>query len=123
MDVTDLIGIPFEYGARGPDKYDCYGLIKHLLKEWNQIEVPDYRGYSDTRKIIATFHNALPLWEKVPIQPAGILLFRVPGQMHVGYVLDDNRTFIHTWEHSGGVCIERISDWQNRLIGCYKYVG
>lgn len=123
MDVTDLIGIPFKYGARGPDEYDCYGLIQHLLLREQNIKVPDYLGYDGPKTVMGYFHSALPMWEKIPLQAGGILLFRVPGQFHVGYVLDDCRTFIHSWEQSGGVCIERLSQWQNRLKGCYRYAG
>lgn len=122
MDVTDLIGIPFKYGARGPEAYDCYGLVKHLLLTEQGIQAPDYIGYSEHKSIIAAFHSAFPFWEQYPLKPGVILLFRVPGAFHVGYALD-HYTFIHTWEQSGGVCIERISDWRDKLKGCYKYVG
>jgi len=122
MDVTDLVGVPFRYGARGPDAFDCYGLVLHLLRH-DGVLAPDYQGYDGPRTVMAYFHNALPLWEQIPLTPGGVLLFRVPGQFHVGYLLPDCHSFIHSWELSGGVCIERLSAWTPRLKGCYRYVG
>lgn len=120
--VDDLLGLPFAYGGRGPDSFDCYGLIRWLLKE-DGIDVPDYRYKSDKIALMRAFREGLPVWRKTEIKPGGVLMFRVPGGFHVGYVMNNGRDFIHTWEASGGVCVERISAWQQRILGCYEYVG
>lgn len=118
---ADYIGIPFEYGGRGPDKFDCYGLIKEILS-FEGIQIPDYASPSEGAKIIALFQEGIALWEECGLQKGAVLVFRVPGNLHVGYYLGGNR-FIHTWEGSHGVVIERLSDWKRRLQGAYKYVG
>lgn len=120
-DVHELIGIPYENGGRGPDSYDCYGLIKELMNR-DGIEIPDYVSPDDKRRIVAIFHSELRLWRECDRRPGAILLFRVPGNFHVGYYLGQDQ-FVHTWEKSAGVCIERLSHWDRRLVGVYEYCG
>lgn len=63
-------------------------------------------------------------YKKLPkATPGSVVLFRV-GRFacHVGYVLPYNK-FIHTWEKTGGVCIEPLENWKQRIIGFYEYAG
>lgn len=119
----DLIGAPFVYGGRGEDgTYDCYGLIKELLRRDGQ-EIPDYLSPCEGHKITAIFMGELRLWRECAPKPGAILLFKIPGNLHVGYALNGD-AFVHTWEKSGGVLVERLSDgWEDRLMGIYEYVG
>lgn len=121
MEYSDLIGIPFEYNGRGPDKFDCYGLVRHI-HEQKGIQIPDYSSPSDGAMITAMMLGELRLWGNCELKPGAVLLFRVPGNLHVGTYLGDD-WFLHTWEPSGGVVRERLSDWENRLMGIYEYVG
>lgn len=118
---AELIGVPFEYGGRGPEKYDCYGLLKKLFKDDDQ-NIPDYLSPTDGARITALMLGELHLWKECAPKSGRALLFKLFGNMHVGYCLGNGR-FIHTWEQSGGVVIERMSDWEVKLIGCYEYVG
>lgn len=120
---VDLIGIPFEYGGRDGDSYDCYGLLMELMSR-DGVKIPDYASPSDGAKITAIFMGELRLWEECEMREGAALLFRVPGNIHVGYCIGGDR-FAHTWQHTGGVVVERLGEngWQNRLIGIYKYVG
>lgn len=120
-DLSELIGTPFEYGGRGPDKFDCYGLVAHLLRK-DGIEIHDLKSPSIGKEIVAMVHSELVLWRECELREGAVLLFRVPGNLHVGYCLDGVR-FIHTWDKSGGVVIEKISDWKRRLVGIYEYIG
>lgn len=121
-EITELIGVPFAYGGRGPDTFDCYGLLMHL-HALRGVKLPDYRSPRDQATIAALMANQLTLWEQCePEAGACVALRIVRGVSHCGMVLEDDR-FIHTWEKSGGVCIERLSDWQHRTLGVYRYVG
>jgi cell wall-associated NlpC family hydrolase len=119
--LSDLIGVPFEYGGRGPDKFDCYGLVLHLLKQ-DGIEAHDLKSPNVGKEIVAMVHSELKLWQECAIREGAVLLFRVPGNLHVGYCLHGDK-FIHTWEQSGGVTIEKLSIWKKRLVGVYEYIG
>lgn len=120
----DLIGKPFEYGGRGPDSYDCYGLVMTMLARQG-VTPFDFGWHDESAAIEAMMLSALDtgMWESCEMQPGSVLLFRV-GRFtrHVGFAVSHSR-FVHCWERSGGVVSERLSeDWNSRLKGCYRYV-
>lgn len=121
-DLSDLVGVPFAYGGRGPDAYDCYGLVMECARR-NGLDLPDF-GFADNQALISAMMGAtMPQWEQVD-QAVGTVVLMRAGRFvsHVGYVIGPNQ-MIHTWETAGGVCIERLSDWKQRIIGFFKYVG
>lgn len=117
----DLIGAEFEYGGRGPDRYDCFGLLKEMYRRQGVI-IPeqistDDEGQNQARILL----NASTQWQKTTQRPGVAVLFRL-GRLicHVGFVLDD-RYFLHAWEKTGGVTREKLSDWTRRIAGFYDY--
>jgi cell wall-associated NlpC family hydrolase len=121
----DLIGTPFEYGGRGPESYDCWGLILEMLNRHQNLSPEDY-GWADDFATIQTMMLSAEMqtcWEKTEMQAGALLLFRIGRFVsHVGYAIN-GRQFIHTWERCNGVVVENLSqDWQKRLTGCYRYV-
>lgn len=119
---SDLIGVPFAYGGRGPDAYDCYGLLRKLYAD-DGVEIPDYLSPTDGARITALMLGQVHLWRELSKpHPGCAILFRIPGNMHVAYYIGDD-WFIHTWEGSGGVTKERLSQWRHRVVGFYEYVG
>lgn len=119
----ELIGAPFAYGGRGPDAFDCYGLVMHLLRENHGIEVPDFASSSEQPVIMARIATGVQDWEQVSAAPGTVALFRIGRYIsHCGYLLDSTR-MIHTWEDSDGVVIERLDPWKQRTVGFYRYVG
>lgn len=41
MNVNDYIGLPYQEGARGPEAFDCYGIVAAVFAERNII-LPDF---------------------------------------------------------------------------------
>lgn len=117
-----LIGVPFAYRGRGPDTYDCYGLVRECLKRWDGVDVPDYVSPSDGGRITAMFALELRLWEPCEPRAGTVAVIQVPGNMHCGYLLDSTN-MLHTWEVSGGVVKEPLEVWKRRIKGFYRYVG
>jgi cell wall-associated NlpC family hydrolase len=123
LDLTPLIGVPFKYGGRGPEHLDCYGLVKLCYEAEHKVELPEFRSPDEQARILATIVGNLPMWEEVPAAPGRVVLFKIMGILqHVGYILPGD-SFIHTWERSGGVVIERLSAWKSRIAGCYRFAG
>ena len=119
---TDLIGTPFLFGGRGPDFFDCYGLVMECSRR-NGVVVPDFGFSSDQALISAMMGSTMPQWQETPCGPGAVVLLRVGRYVsHVGYMIDNDQ-MIHTWDASGGVLIERIDVWKQRIVGFYKYVG
>lgn len=117
----DLVGVPFAYGGRGPDTFDCYGLVRELYAR-DGISIPDYTSPTDGGLITAMMALELYLWEECAPTPGAVVLFRVPGNSHVGYLTSPTH-FVHTWAESNGVLRERLSTWERRVRGFYRYVG
>ena len=122
-DFSDLIGIPFEFGGR--DKtLDCWGCARIAHHKMTGVWVPDYKTPgSKSLACIKAIQNALGKdWHKCDMVPTAFLLIRVPGYLHVGVMINDYQ-FIHAWEGTGGVTIEKISNWNGRILGAYRYAA
>lgn len=121
-DYSDLIGVPFQYGARGPDALDCYGLVMECARR-NDVILPDF-GFADDQALVAAMMGAsLPQWRECEAKDGAVALIRIGKYVaHVGYLMGSN-FMIHAWEASGGVSIVRIKDWQHRIVGFYEYAG
>ena len=42
MNIDQFIGLPYREGARGPEAFDCYGLVSAVLRAAKGIELPDW---------------------------------------------------------------------------------
>ena len=40
--MDDFVGLPYREGARGPDAFDCYGLVSAVFRAVRGIELPDW---------------------------------------------------------------------------------
>jgi cell wall-associated NlpC family hydrolase len=110
-------------GGRGPEKFDCYGLVKYLIQRDTGKHVPDYTSPDDTGRVIALMACSILFWKKLPGPRVGsMVMFRLGREVcHVGYVIS-NDLFIHAWEKTGGVTTERLADWTQRIVGFYEYI-
>jgi cell wall-associated NlpC family hydrolase len=122
VDYSDLIGVPFQYGGRGPDVLDCYGLVMECARR-NGVTLPDF-GFADNQSLVAAMMGAsLPQWRECEAKEGAVALIRVGKYVaHVGYVISTN-SLIHAWEASGGVSIEPLQQWRHRIVGFYEYAG
>lgn len=118
---ADLIGKPFKLTGRGPDSFDCYGLVMELGRRagW---QLPDHQSPEVLRQVASVFAGCLPIWKPCEPGPGAVACIRMLGFItHVAWVLPHGR-LIHVWEKSGGVCVERISTWERRIAGFYRYI-
>jgi cell wall-associated NlpC family hydrolase len=120
---SDLIGKPFEYGARGPDAYDCFGLVKECYRRVHGVELPDFLSPDDQGAQAAVGAIQLLQWEPVPCQAGTLAAIRIKSLVsHCGFMLDED-TMIHAWKNSGGVTLQRLNEWRHRITGFYRYAG
>lgn len=120
-EYADLIGKTFEYGGRGPDKYDCYGLVKEMMERDGKV-APDYKSPSEAPAIVAMILHKRKFWQECECKPGAVAVIKLHKNLHVGYILPHGK-FIHTWERSGGVTVERLREWQHRVMACYEFTG
>src|SRR6187399_3217256 len=90
VDVNDLIGKPWRLGARGPDAYDCWGLVREVLQRMRPGEaLPDWAcdGMSRERQR-ALMAGELPAWcePAVSVTHGSLLYSERAG--HIAIVVD-----------------------------------
>ena len=123
---VDLIGTPFKHRGRGPDHYDCYGLVLEIYRRQGII-VFDTGYPANQQEQAKLISGHLYRWKRVEQRPGTVLLFRqgALGQ-HVGMQIDDDR-FIHATESFGQVKLDRLTFGapppQNLVIGAYEYAS
>jgi cell wall-associated NlpC family hydrolase len=118
-EYADLIGKPFVRAGRGPDGYDCYGLVREMFRRIGK-ETPNYTTGPEGATGVAQILSGIREWKKVDYRPGVMVLFKLPTTLHVGFTLPYGKV-IHTWDTSGGVCVERFEEWKLRAIGYYEY--
>lgn len=118
---SDLIGRPFEWKARGPDAFDCYGLFIEMARRTGMV-VPEL-ATPVVNSLDAAPHIAaqIPLWVPCEKGPGALVALRI-GQYvgHVGWMLPYDQ-MLHCWKSAGGVCVEPLSNWERRVVGFYRW--
>jgi len=113
---ADLLGKPWRADARGPDAYDCVGLLLEIERRLGYT-LPDYA--SESHALLA----AMAAWERVtdPQPGDGILIYSAHPRWHVAVVCSPNM-MLHSREGLG-VAIERYSGfpWQSQIEGFYRW--
>ena len=126
IDFNDLIAKPFEYGGRGPDKYDCFGLVLEAYRRFG-IAIPDYSISSYACEIISNkidSEKSNSCWYELsaPEVPCVVLIkAHFYFTQHFGVYIGFGK-FLHIQDY--GVCISRINTpiWNKRIKGYYQYV-
>jgi cell wall-associated NlpC family hydrolase len=112
----DLLGKPFREGARGPDAYDCVGLLLEVERRLG-YSVPEWGSHA---RVLET---AISHWESVtdPQPGDGLLIRSDEPRWHVAVVCGNNY-MIHAHPDCG-VVRERYNSfpWQARIEGYYRW--
>lgn len=117
---VDLIGKPFVYGGRGPDTYDCFGLVREMCLRTG-VNIPDEHSPEQLAVIEQRIDAHLPYWTPCDPRPGAVALMRVNGRVaHMGFMVSPT-AMLHAWRPTGGVTIERLAHWRHRVVGTYRY--
>lgn len=112
-----FIGKPWQAGARGPDAYDCWGLLMAAERLFD-VELPDTFDGVDWVEFGKCWDLAA-----MPVEGDAVLMRR-PGHPHVGvWVAANGGRVLHAMEHVGVVLSDtvylRMQGWRPRY---YRYV-
>lgn len=119
--LDDLIGKPYRRGGRGPDAYDCFGLLIEVCRRSN-ITLPNEPTGPTPEDNHRAFLQGVDLFRKLP-QPQDkcMVLLSVDSKLcnHCGFVVQ-YPYFIHVLEKKC-VVIERLDSlfWKSRVRGYY----
>ena len=129
--AEELIGRPWQAGGRGPDVFDCWGLVRFCWREQFGIEVPEIPvDAADLRRVLDAFrdHPERQRWRLVA-KPSGgdaVLMRQSRHPVHVGLWLEvDGGGVLHA-AHGIGVAFQNPRDldlqgW--RIEGIYRFMG
>ena len=127
--AEDLIGRPWQAGGRGPDAFDCWGMVRFCWREHFGIEVPEIPvDAADLRRVLDAFrdHPERRRWRLVaePREGDAVLMRQSRLPVHVGLWLDvDGGGVLHA-ARTIGVAFQRpgaldLQGW--RIEGFYRF--
>lgn len=117
----DLIGVPFMSGARGPNAFDCFGLVAEMSRRAGK-PIPERISPTGDEGMAFLLAAQIPLCDELPgPTPGAIVAIRIGRYVrHVGFMVNRSE-MLHAWEKTGGVTKEPLSVWGNRIVGFYQY--
>jgi cell wall-associated NlpC family hydrolase len=116
---VDLIGKPYRENGRGPEEFDCAGLVVEMNRRMGyDFAIPGTPEAGDLRAR-AMLRGLREWWEVQTPAPGALVYFR--NEQHVGIMIDAHR-FIHVEEGGPGVAIESLSHllWSSRPREFYQ---
>ena len=131
MTISALIGKPYKHNGRGPNSFDCYGLVKYIYETMLGIYLPEYTDYTqdwykERNVLTEQFNKFSDLWHPVDnLAQWDILTFSLGTDKkvtnHCGVYLNGEK-MIHCYENRP-VGIDRITKpyWENNLTGKMRY--
>lgn len=132
--AAKYIGLEYSDKGRGPFKFDCWGLVKHIERMENSVELPDFRDLYQTSvrdpSVPAAFAQGASDAQKFTRlsgeapQAFDIVVLNIAGRAaHCGVMVSATH-FLHI--HAGtGSCIDAVSSprWAQRVEGFYRPAG
>lgn len=112
------VGKPYVWGAKGPDAFDCSGLVQAA---WAAAGVALDAGTT------SQIHDGVAVPSLAYVQP-GDLLF-TPGSLgspsnprHVGLYIGDG-LLVDAYDSATGVIVQPLSAWQNAIVAIRRPVA
>jgi cell wall-associated NlpC family hydrolase len=105
--AVSLLGKPYKSAAKGPDAFDCSGLVYHVYKQF-RITLP---------VSTAGLNKAGTEVSRVDVMPGDLVIFKIKKDQHVGIMLN-RLEFIHA-SKSKGVAVDRLDSnyWKKSFSG------
>ena len=131
--LADYTGKPYADKGRGPDCFDCWGLVHAVYRDVYGLLLPDYAdaytSADDGDSVAAAVRTGLADWRQVERPAAGdLLILRILGRPWHCAVMVDSRRFLHVPPPGRDgrqtlSCVERIDAaiWARRIEGFYRH--
>ena len=124
--IKQFTGLPYKAGARGPEYYDCWGLVRYFYQEMFGIELPLHAGMyfsGDTNNLHEEIVKRSVACEFIEVSDrkfGDILLIRhMKHPVHAGVRVSDTH-FIHSAQNIGSVKTEE-NRWRNKVEKYFRH--
>lgn len=110
--AMDLMGKPYKNGGRGPDSFDCSGLVYFAYKKTGVVLPATAEEQGRSGVGIA----------REAVLPGDLVVFKIKREYHVGIMVND-KEFVHA-SKSRGVAVDELSMqyWANNLQGFRSFL-
>jgi len=121
--AQNYIGLKYEKLGRGPESYDCWGIIIKVYKDVFGITLPDFLYTADIAGYIETVKNKKELFNKIESPETGdIVLMKIKtAPIHTGIYISPGFV-LHGYNEITGIVFDKIANWQNQIEGFYRWV-
>lgn len=119
--ALSYIGLPWKYGASGPEEYDCWGFVREIQRSHFQLELPeiDYGPDWHTAADNLDRHPEKRNWVQVvdPSEGDVVMLARSRLPVHIGVYITANAQpgVLHCLQGTGVIfqplATMRMSGW------------
>jgi cell wall-associated NlpC family hydrolase len=110
-EANRYIGLPWVDGGKGPDCFDCWGLLRWVQLHHFGVSLPDLPMLPDVRRDLYREQMDSGKWQIIerPVHGCGVLL-RGGDRPHVGvYLCLDAGGVLHAQEGAGVIFTERAN--------------
>lgn len=117
------VGKPHEMGARGPDAFDCWGLIVEVLAQEFGISVPSLEGadlWAEHERLGLGRAAADGAFEQVEDPQVGDVLVFAMTEQHVGLVVGRDWMLHATATQGVHLSRWRVPPWSKVRIAAYR---
>ena len=129
MDMSRFVGLPWRDRGRGPDGFDCWGLLRHVYASCLGIDLPSHDGAylsaADREALSGLIDTGLEDWREIsPANAAtfdGVLMTEAGVKRHIGIVAGP-RLVLHI-EPGANAVIQRADSLalRRRIAGYYRF--
>lgn len=121
------VGAGFRHQARGPDAYDCVGVVIAVANELglSDFDIRTYTRQPNPAQMRALLEEHLDYVRWDDVLPGDVLWFRAPEPQHLGIVTQrEPMMMVHAFARTERV-VETSVDrfWRDRLVACFRYRG
>lgn len=121
-----LIGKPWESGATGPDKFDCWGLVRYVFEQRRGLYLSPHVGISEKGMLAiarASKEEVGKRWERVdaPSHFCGVGMSHGSHVEHVGVWLDEGGGGVLHASKSYGVIFQSPATIRNLGFQNFTY--
>lgn len=120
---VDLIGAPYSSHSRGPEYFDCAGLLMEMQHRQGRMMPAPSMPDSGMYRAMAARQIFRSQWQKLRVPEPGCAVY-FPTEAHVGTMIDSTR-FLHTTAEFGWAYIASVYDveWRLKPKEFHRFVG